>query len=93
MRDAYVDVTLELTHADLDAVPQADWSAFVFERMERTADQLCDSHSARLRTDARPEIIVSEAQRRSDGAACLLFAARWPCIVPDHTHTPAGHAR
>ena len=81
MRDAFVDVTLEVPAAEL--VRLSDPTAFLYERMRDRADALCAESGARLRTDRAPEVIVQEGRHPLLGLDVTLVASRWAVVVPD----------
>lgn len=81
MRDAFVDVTLEVPLTDLAHVN--DPSAYVFEKMRDAAEKLCDESRARLRTDRAPEVELSQAVETRTGRGMLLCASRWAVEVPE----------
>lgn len=81
MRDAFVDVTFEVSALELASVGNP--SQFVLEKMRDRADSLCFESGGRLRTDSAPEILVNQAVDREDGTEMVLCASRWPVVVPD----------
>jgi hypothetical protein len=80
MRDAFVDVRLEVPTHELQGL--SDASTQVLERMRDSADRLCAESGARLRTDRAPEIVVQEAQHPLLGDF-TLFASRWAVVAPE----------
>jgi hypothetical protein len=80
MRDAFVDVRLEVPAYELQGLPDA--ATQVIERMRDSADRLCAESGARLRTDRAPEIVVQEAQHPLLGDF-TLFASRWAVVAPE----------
>ena len=81
MRDAFVDVTLEVPAMDLLRVD--DPTRFLYERMRDRADQLCEESGARLRTDRAPEVHIREGRHPLTGLDMTLVASRWAVVVPD----------
>jgi hypothetical protein len=88
MRDAFVDVTLELPITELSTVTNP--SNFVLEKMRDEADRLCDEAKARLRTDRAPEIQVNQAIEARTGRTMLLCASRWAVEVPETLEVASG---
>lgn len=87
MRDAYVDVQLEINLASLEGKDNPD--EFVISTARLEADRLCERNGARLRTDRVPEILVQKGQNRETGELCLLVATRWAVVAPDQA-VPTG---
>lgn len=87
MREAQLDVTLEILVADDTAVmgDQEFWRQ-AMEKMRVKADELCAAAGARLRTDRPPEIISKIASHRLTQGDWVLVASRWWADVPDTFH-------
>lgn len=80
MRDAFVDVMLEVPVRELAALP--DPTRALYERMREGADARCAEVGGRLRTDRAPEVRVQEADHPLIGGVTLV-ASRWAVVVPD----------
>lgn len=80
MRDAYVDVLLEVPVRELSGLP--DPTRALYERMREGADVKCSEIGARLRTDRAPEVIVRQAQNALIGDVTLV-ASRWSVVAPE----------
>lgn len=80
MRDAFVDVTLEVPVRELAGLH--DPTQALYERMREGADRLCSESGARLRTDRAPEVHVREGRHPLIGDVTLV-ASRWAVVVPD----------
>lgn len=81
MRDAFVDVLLELPTSDLAA--QDDPTRYLYERMREGADALCAENGSELRTDRAPEVVIREGQHPLLGTPMTLIASRWAVLVPE----------
>jgi hypothetical protein len=81
VRDAFVDVLLEVPTADL--ATQADPTRYLFERMRDSADALCAGQGARLRTDRTPEVVIREGRHPLLGLDMTLVASRWAVVTPE----------
>lgn len=81
MRDAFVDVTLEVSLVEL--ARESDPSAYILEKMRGAADTLCDRNGARLRTDRKPEIHIKEGRHIITQEDVLLCASRWAVVAPE----------
>lgn len=80
MRDAFVDVFLEVPVRELAALH--DPTAALYERMREGADAKCAEVGARLRTDRAPEVRVVEAQTPL-GVDVTLVGSRWAVVAPE----------
>ena len=80
MRDAFVDVLLEVPVRELAALH--DPTRELYERMREGADAKCAESGARLRTDRAPEVRVQEARHPLLGDMTLV-ASRWAVVVPE----------
>ncbi len=85
MRDAFVDVLLEVPAAELARLD--DPTRFLWERMREKADALCAESGARLRTDRAPEVRVQEGRHPLLGLDMTLVASRWAVVAPDSVLT------
>jgi hypothetical protein len=81
VRDAFVDVLLEIPTADLGS--QQDPTKYLFDRMRTKADETCDEQAARLRTDRTPEVVVRQGRHPLLGVDMTLVASRWAVVVPE----------
>lgn len=81
MRDAFVDVLLEVPAADLRHVD--DPTRFLYERMRSRADELCSEAGARLRTDRAPEVHIREGRHPLLGLDMTLVSSRWAVVAPE----------
>lgn len=81
MRDAFVDVTLEVPVSELARLD--DPTRVLYERMRESADKLCAENGARLRTDRAPEVHVREGRHPLLGLDMTLVASRWAVVAPD----------
>lgn len=81
MRDAFVDVFLEIPLADLASQP--DPTRYLYERMRTSADALCAEQGAQLRTDRAPEVVIREGRHPLLGTDMTLVASRWAVTAPD----------
>ena len=80
MRDAFVDVLLEIPTTDLAIQP--DPSKYLFDRMRESADAICAEQGAQLRTDRAPEVVIREGRHPLLGTDMTLVASRWAVTVP-----------
>jgi hypothetical protein len=83
MRDAFVDVQLEL-NPDALAL-QADPSQYVLEASRAEAERLCADNRAQLRTDRAPEVLIQQGVHKLTRRNVLLVASRWAVRVPAAT--------
>lgn len=81
MRDAFIDVLVEIPTADLAA--ESDPTAHLYRLMTNAADRECALVGAQLRTDRVPEVLVQQAQHPLLSVAMTLVASRWAVRVPD----------
>lgn len=81
MRDAFVDVLVEVPVADL--ATEADPTRALYDVMRHKADEVCAHSGARLRTDRAPEVRVQEGRHPALGIDVTLVASRWAVVVPD----------
>lgn len=81
MRDAFVDVMLEIPLFDLER--QADEDRYIIERLRDAADAKCERAGAELRTDVIPEFVVEKGTLATTGEDYALIATRWACRIPD----------
>lgn len=82
MRDAFVDLLLEVTATEL--AQQDDPTRYLWERMRERADQVCGEQGARLRTDREPEVVVRQGKHPLLGFDMYLCATRWAVVAPEH---------
>lgn len=80
MRDAFVDVLLEVPVRELAGLP--DPTRALWERMREGADAKCAEVGARLRTDRAPEVHIREGRHPLIGDMTLV-ASRWAVVAPD----------
>lgn len=80
MRDAFIDVTLEIPVRDIHDLDSRDASRAVLERMRNEADRQCAAAGATLRTDRAPELEFRRAMHPLLGDF-VLVASRWPVVV------------
>ena len=81
MRDAYIDVLVEVPVRDLQNI--ADPSRHLYDLMVHKADEMCAESGARLRTDRAPEVHVRQGRHPLLGLDMTLVASRWAVIVPE----------
>ena len=86
MRDAFVDVTLEIPVRDVAGMP--DPGVYIGEKMRDAADKLCEQSGARLRTDRAPEFHVRRGAHKITREDVFLCASRWAVTVPEAVHIP-----
>lgn len=80
MRDAFIDVLLEVPVRELQGV--YDPTRALWERLRECADAKCAEVGARLRTDRAPEVHVREGRHPLFGDMTLV-ASRWAVVAPD----------
>lgn len=88
MRNAYIDVRLELNEQALSM--QQDPSAFIIETARDEADRRCAEAGGTLHTDNPPEILVEHGTHKLTGERCVLVATRWQVTVPERTPFTTG---
>lgn len=91
MRDAFVDVQLEL-NPDALAL-ESDPSQYVLEASRAEAERLCDDNRAQLRTDRAPEVLVKKGIHKLTRQEVLLVASRWAVRVPSGVEVQRGIPR
>lgn len=80
MRDAFIDVLVEVPVADLRHEP--DPTRHLYDLMRHRADQACADNGARLRTDRTPEVHVRQGRHPLVGDVTLV-ASRWAIVAPE----------
>lgn len=84
MRDAYLDVCLEVSESDMARVPRDKTGQILLDKLRPAADEAVARVSgARLRTDRQVELHVGYGEHRLTGERMLLVASRWPVVVPE----------
>jgi hypothetical protein len=83
VRDAFIDVLVEVPAADL--AREADPTRFLYDVMRHKADAECATAGATLRTDRAPEVVVREGRHPLLHVDMTLVASRWAVVVPDGT--------
>lgn len=81
MRDAFVDVVLEVPASELRHLH--DPTRYLYDRMRDRADQLCADSGAKLRTDRAPEVHVREGRHPLLGLDMTLVSSRWAVVAPE----------
>lgn len=80
MRDAFVEVLLEVPTAEVARLHDPTWD--LYEAMRKVADERCVEAGGYLRTDRAPEVRVQEAQSM-ERVDMTLVASRWAVVVPE----------
>ena len=88
MRDAFLDVSLELNPDALAA--QDDPSRYVLEAARAEADRKCADSGAQLRTDRAPEVLVQNGVHKLTRRDVVLVATRWAVRVPESVPVQRG---
>ena len=81
MRDAFIDVLVEVPVSDLQTV--ADPTRHLYDLMRHKADETCAESGARLRTDRAPEVNIRQGRHPLLGLDMTLVASRWAVTVPE----------
>lgn len=80
MKDAFIDVLVEVPASDLRQV--ADPTRHLWDLMRHRADEACAEQGARLRTDRAPEVHIRQG-RHPLGVDMTLVASRWAIVAPE----------
>ena len=88
MRDATLDVYLEVSKADLD-LRQPKSGQVMLDKLRPAADEAVSKiPGARLMTDRFVDCRVSEGEHILTGEPMYLIASRWSVLVPDDARVP-----
>lgn len=84
MRDTFLDVTLEVSAADMTRYPQGKTGQVLLDKLRPVVDEAVAAvPGARLVLTRGVELHVGHGEHKLTGEEMLLVASRWPIVVPE----------